>query len=806
MLGVINEGAVENVVVDGGYVKVTTNGTISNIVFSGGRMWITGSCSEVTNVSGDPSAITMSGGILSGCDLSNTEISATCMYIVSTTVTGDVVRETKLGCRIVDATLHGGTVLATLSASLINVTTYDTALDVRSGACITELTMNGGTLDMTVTDFADTTLMSGCIVSNLVLMSNASAYMNSAELIGATVESSTLEIYGSACPGLLNDGHTWTTDLLIEDGGYLILERARARDTTCNCGAFMKVCGSATVFNTIIDSGANMVISAGCTASGLVIAGRVEGGQAILHYNTANVLVRITEVPSLQDISFDLTQGPSSGAMLYGEYTTPELEYFTVDTSVRYITGKYVLMNNAANVIGKRLIINAVDGITFKMTIVESGTDIALVATQSTGFTSKKDMTTYTLSIVDNEVVLSISGKFYECIGHAVNDDYLLIAENCTVSSVIYGVSSATKVSGNADATISLTGDSNTCNIYGGGLNSNVDGTITMEISSGNYTGIIYGGSYSYMHETTTGDIDCNVGSIIQTNNMKILKSGESAWVVGGGRAFVGTLNAGNVIITIDGAKLVHLVGGAESLSENTTATVASTSITISNSTISGDLFGGGYAYSYGKSVVSGDVSITIDTSDNNLTTVQGIIFAGGANPSHSSQGGSSIVEGDATITFTGSGDYLSVGTISGDGKVEGTVYGIKTLSFDDFTGTFLATVKNFDILSFSGDTVMQYVGDYTASTIVFDLTDRSSVEYFVDGFGFTDGDDNLLQIELGDSTGSYDLMTCENEDILEGVQVELYKDGTLYASFDYGDSAKGYTVEVVDGILALIG
>ncbi|MEA4862519.1 MAG: hypothetical protein AB7F40_06355 [Victivallaceae bacterium] len=79
-------------------------------------------------------------------------------------------------------------------------------------------------------------------------------------------------------------------------------------------------------------------------------------------------------------------------------------------------------------------------------------------------------------------------------------------------------------------------------------------------------------------------------------------------------------------------------------------------------------------------------------------------------------------------------------------------------------------------------------------------------MECFADGFSFTDGGDNLLKIELGDSTGSYDLMTCGDEDVLEGLQIELYKDGTLYANFEYGDSAKGYTVKVDDGVLALIG
>ncbi|MEA4862520.1 MAG: hypothetical protein AB7F40_06350 [Victivallaceae bacterium] len=29
----------------------------------------------------------------------------------------------------------------------------------------------------------------------------------------------------------------------------------------------------------------------------------------------------------------------------------------------------------------------------------------------------------------------------------------------------------------------------------------------------------------------------------------------------------------------------------------------------------------------------------------------------------------------------------------------------------------------SFDVLSFSGDTVMEYSGDYTASTVDFDLT-----------------------------------------------------------------------------------
>jgi len=231
---------------------------------------------------------------------------------------------------------------------------------------------------------------------------------------------------------------------------------------------------------------------------------------------------------------------------------------------------------------------------------------------------------------------------------------------------------------------------------------------------------------------------------------------------------------------------------------------VASTAITIRNAAISGDVFGGGYAYDHAASTVLGDVSMTFDASNSKMITVQGGIYGGGANPSHPSMGGSSVVEGDATITFTGSGDYLAVSTVSGDGKVAGTVLGVKTLSFADFTGDFLGSIQSFDVVSFSGNTVMDYSGGYAASTIAFDLTGRTSEEAFASG-GFTVGGNKLMTIEVGGHTGNCDLMALDDFDVLDGLTVEIYKNEEFLGSFEWGGSFENYSLVNDNGILALI-
>ncbi len=256
-------------------------------------------------------------------------------------------------------------------------------------------------------------------------------------------------------------------------------------------------------------------------------------------------------------------------------------------------------------------------------------------------------------------------------------------------------------------------------------------------------------------------------------------------------------MTAGEVAISIDGANIVRVVGGAQAQNAGAAATVDSTSITIKNSVISGDVFCGGYAYNGGNSVVTGDTRMTIDTSTT-AVTVMGNIYGGGVNPLHTQKGGSTVVKGGSNIVFTGLGENLTVGTVSGDGTIAGTVVGVRTLEFDNFSGEFSANLKNFDAVVFSGSSNVTYGGGFEFSTM--------KVEYgsFAEGFSFADGD-KLLKVEVADSTSGFDLMAVDDDATLDGLQIEVYKNDALLCSFEYGQSKDGYSVEANNGILSLL-
>ena len=109
--------------------------------------------------------------------------------------------------------------------------------------------------------------------------------------------------------------------------------------------------------------------------------------------------------------------------------------------------------------------------------------------------------------------------------------------------------------------------------------------------------------------------------------------------------------------------------------------------------------FGGNVSKIYGGgstgAVVNGNVSIFVDGRS---TGKIGSIYAGGYN---------SVVEGNATITFTNnSGLYnnLSLGTVYGGGSGKASrVDGTSTLAFDNYSGKFKAAIKDFDQVTISG-------------------------------------------------------------------------------------------------------
>jgi len=220
--------------------------------------------------------------------------------------------------------------------------------------------------------------------------------------------------------------------------------------------------------------------------------------------------------------------------------------------------------------------------------------------------------------------------------------------------------------------------------------------------------------------------------------------------------------------------------------------------VTLGNCSVSDVVYGGGYAYDSGVSVVEGASRINVNASGSTVT-IGGNIYAGGANPLYSSKGGSSRVLGGSEVTFSGYGDLLSFsGVVDGDGKIAGTVAGTKAVSFADFNGSFFGLLKNIDVVTLAGDTRMTAANSYTASTICFDLSGRSydlSDYLFVeDASSFNFASEGVLKIvldsdDLGSGNFNFALLDVSDEE-LEGLTVRLYgSDGYELASADIADA-----------------
>ncbi len=418
-------------------------------------------------------------------------------------------------------------------------------------------------------------------------------------------------------------------------------------------------------------------------------------------------------------------------------------------------------------------------------------------------------------------VNLAITGGKHRIVCGGGNDSVIdggisLTLKNCFVAGMLSGAGVG-DVKGDINITLNLPeyqGSRMSGNFYGGSVDmvdstaarrsNTIDGNIRMTFTGGDYMGSMYGGSRSGgSAATVNGDITISVAGIFHDDNVKILAQGNSAWIVGGGAADGGgSVTAGGVIISVTGSLVARVVGGAQAQGAGSTATVRSAAITVADTFVTGDLYGGGYAYDGGLSVVTGNTYITIDTTESRDTTVLGTIYGGGANPSYAAKGGSSRVDGNATITFTGAGDRLSIGTVNGDGKATGSVLGDRILQFADFTGDFAGRAVNFDTVRFSGVTNMT-LGDFEAASLEFDL--RKAAFADAGEFGFA-GDAKLKLVIDADNFSSMDFFSCNDLAVFDGIEVELWDNDSKIGTFAVGESLGAYSVEERDGHLALIG
>ncbi|MDD4818238.1 MAG: hypothetical protein PHI85_09735 [Victivallaceae bacterium] len=405
----------------------------------------------------------------------------------------------------------------------------------------------------------------------------------------------------------------------------------------------------------------------------------------------------------------------------------------------------------------------------------------------------------YEYSLIDNGNIIyfDVFGRFDRWVATENGE-----ASNNTLHNVavdrLYAFASTSVIS-NVSSLIYLKKCS-TGNFYGGSVDGNIGGGVSITLAGGEVSGMIYGGSFAYGR---TAIIKSSVNVVLSgcrqfDNPTQLLKGRYSAWLVGGGAAIGGYLAIyDDITVTVDEySECVRVVGGAQASGENSLADVGgNVNITV-NGLVRGNIYGGGYADRGGKSVVCGDVNITIGTSG----SVQGNIYGGGATPGAT---GVSVVEGNSTITLCGS--HINVGTVSGDSGF-GTVNGVRRLVVKDCYGDFNVNIKNFDVIEFNNSSIESGCGYRSdAFKFVFTASQQQNVAFIdeASAFSFSDGN-KLLQIDMNWRRHDQLLMAVDDGVDLSDLTIEIYDGASRYCSFNYGESVYGFTVEKVYGYLAL--
>ncbi|MBS1452491.1 MAG: hypothetical protein HP002_03815 [Lentisphaeria bacterium] len=266
------------------------------------------------------------------------------------------------------------------------------------------------------------------------------------------------------------------------------------------------------------------------------------------------------------------------------------------------------------------------------------------------------------------------------------------------------------------------------------GTGSTVTGSITMNLTGASLLGLVHGGSYNSsvaaLVSRVTNDITINVSGATH-------QAGSTGWLFGGGFAngagaqdYVG----GTCSVNVSGGSDLNYVLGGGRAEKGGTANAGGANISISGGIFRKRLHGGGFANSSGSTAqVLGDVSITVDTSQDR-TTFLDAVYAGG----YALDGANADVSGGTRVTFTGSGANLTFdGNLYGTGRSSGgnasaVVAGISTLAFTDYTGDFNAAVRNFDAIEFSGGTSVTLTkreADAAVNSYTFNLSGRNSSE-----------------------------------------------------------------------------
>lgn len=293
-------------------------------------------------------------------------------------------------------------------------------------------------------------------------------------------------------------------------------------------------------------------------------------------------------------------------------------------------------------------------------------------------------------------------------------------------SSVIEG---ATDVKIDGGALLSVFG--------GGSVGDNAQATL----NGGSYVTVnggkiwtVNGGNYVYQSGSTAVNGDVSV----------VMNSGEVSQVYGGSWVYAENASAsdvidGNISVKINGGTVTNdfggdgIVVGASIVQGAAKADVkGSVSLEISNgATVTSNVYGGGYSKdSTGTSTVAGDVSLVISDA-----SIAGDIYAGG-------YGAGSDVKGSADVTFVGDASKLNFsGTVYGSGANGSSVEGGSVVSFgsDDtaFVGSFNANISGFQALTIENSaSSVSFANAF--EVVVFSVASDASVS-LVEGTSFSE-------------------------------------------------------------------
>ncbi len=223
--------------------------------------------------------------------------------------------------------------------------------------------------------------------------------------------------------------------------------------------------------------------------------------------------------------------------------------------------------------------------------------------------------------------------------------------------------------------------------IIAGGINTTVTGSATTNIKNGTVSAGIVAGNAGW------GTLTMN-NSQINISGGSITASGSSSYT---GVSIENQIYAGSLAFGVN--KTLELGSKKATIDSSSNLTITNgTSVNITGGSITGNIFGGGYAEGSddthtGTMTVNGGSKIVVDVQ--NDTTINGNIYAGG----NQGTNGTSIVNDGTVITFknNNNANFTFSGTVSGNGLNNAIVNGTKEFNFDSYLGAFNGTISDFD-------------------------------------------------------------------------------------------------------------